>query len=104
MLLTRPGIEIRGRSRHVRVKHRTTDEIQPWAVAQLAGCAFDGLDGELDTLYRYCSLTHGAQPDALALLDARSEATRLAALIREFRADPVQPLAQQESPRMAAEK
>jgi len=64
VVLTRPGIEIHGRSRRVRVNYRTTDEVPPWAVARLAGCAVDGLDGELDTLKGYRSLTHGAQPDA----------------------------------------
>lgn len=91
VVLSRLGIDIRGRSHRLRVNYRTTDEIRRWAVAQLAGCAVDDLDGELDTLKGYRSLTHGTQPDEVALPDARSEATRLVALIREFQADAVQP-------------
>lgn len=87
VVLSKVGVEIRGRSRRLRVNYRTTDEIRRWAVAQLEGCEVDDLDGELDTLKGYRSLTHGAKPEDLSLPDATSEATRLAALVREFQAD-----------------
>ena len=58
---------MRGRSRSLslRVNYRTTDEIRRWACAQLEGCAIDDLDGNLDTLRGYRSLTHGDRPDVI---------------------------------------
>ncbi|MFS2162478.1 UvrD-helicase domain-containing protein [Variovorax sp. Varisp62] len=63
VVLSRLGIEVRGRSRNLRVNYRTTDEIRRWACAQLEGCEIDDLDGNADSLRGYRSLTHGEQPD-----------------------------------------
>jgi hypothetical protein len=54
--VSRVGIDIRGRGRKLRVNYRTTDEIRKWAVAQLANCAIDDLDGQPDLLVGYLSL------------------------------------------------
>ena len=58
VVLSRVGIEVRGRSRSLKVNYRTTDEIRQWACAQLEGCAVDDLDGNADSLRGYHSLTH----------------------------------------------
>jgi superfamily I DNA/RNA helicase len=81
------GIDIRGRSRRLRVNYRTTDEIRRWAVAQLEGCEVDDLDGELDTLKGYRSLTHGAKPEDVPATDTKSELHRLQSMIQEFQGD-----------------
>ncbi len=65
VVLGRVGIEVRGRSRRLRVNYRTTDEIRRWACAQLEGCEIDDLDGNVDTLKGYRSLTHGDVPDVI---------------------------------------
>lgn len=65
VVLRRVGIEVRGRSRSLRVNYRTTDEIRRWACAQLEGCEIDDLDGGMDSLRGYRSLTHGEPPDVL---------------------------------------
>ncbi|WP_273648827.1 UvrD-helicase domain-containing protein, partial [Pseudomonas aeruginosa] len=48
VVLSRVGIEVRGRSRSLKVNYRTTEEIRQWACAQLEGCAVDDLDGNVD--------------------------------------------------------
>lgn len=87
VVLSKVDINIRGRSRRLRVNYRTTDEIRRWAVAQLEGCEVDDLDGELDTLKGYRSLTHGAKPEDVPATDGKSEPHRLQSMIQEFQAD-----------------
>jgi hypothetical protein len=97
VVLSRVGIRITGRSRRLRINYRTTDEIRRWAVAQLANCTIDDLDGQPDTLMGYKSLTHGEAPllltsesraeerkallDALTKLDASGVARRNTCLV-----------------------
>lgn len=56
------GIEIRGRSRRLKLNYRTTEQIRDRAVAILEGCEVDDLDGGTDTLAGYCSLRQGPLP------------------------------------------
>ena len=60
--LSHSGIEIRGRSRRLRLNYRTTDEIRKWASQVLAGSKFDDLDGGQNDLSDYRSLLHGKEP------------------------------------------
>jgi DNA helicase IV len=78
VVLSRVGIRITGRSRRLRINYRTTDEIRRWAVAQLANCTIDDLDGQPDTLMGYKSLTHGETP---LLLNSESRAEERKALL-----------------------
>lgn len=87
VVLSKTGIEVRGRSRRLRVNYRTTDEIRRWAVAQLEGCEVDDLDGELDTLKGYRSLAHGSHPLVEAPQDFSAETEKLVALIRGWAKD-----------------
>ncbi len=84
VVLSKTGIEVRGRSRRLRVNYRTTDEIRRWAVAQLEGCEVDDLDGELDTLKGYRSLAHGDFPLVESFGDSTTEAARLIALLKQL--------------------
>ena len=63
VVLSRTGINIRGRSRKLRINYRTTEENRKWAVALLKGLSFDDLDGGVDTQDGYRSLAHGAVPE-----------------------------------------
>ena len=64
VVLGKVGINVRGRrSCSLKVNYRTTDEIRQWAVAALAGCEIDDLDGDVDNLKGYHSLTHGDRPE-----------------------------------------
>lgn len=56
------GIDIRGRSRRLKVNYRTTQQIRERAVAILEGCSIDDLDGERDTNRGYHSLRSGPPP------------------------------------------
>ena len=68
------GINVRGRSRRLRLNYRTTHEIRAWAVSILEGVSVDDLDEGTDTLRGYVSLFHGPLPD---LAPCRSEAEEL---------------------------
>jgi mRNA-degrading endonuclease RelE of RelBE toxin-antitoxin system/ribosomal protein L31E len=62
VVLGKCGINIRGRSRKLKINYRTTDEIRKWAVRLLERRAIDDLDGGEDTNILYKSLTHGEAP------------------------------------------
>lgn len=62
VVLGRCGIEIRGRSRKLRINYRTTEETQRWAVRLLEGRSYDDLDGGIDSQKGYRSLLHGIDP------------------------------------------
>lgn len=62
-ILSKCGINIRGRSHYLRINYRTTEEIRKYAFGLLKGIAFDDLDEEYDD-GRVCqSLTHGEKPE-----------------------------------------
>lgn len=62
VVLGRCGINIRGRSRKLRINYRTTEQIRRHAVAVLSGAAIDDLDGGQDDNKGYKSLISGAEP------------------------------------------
>jgi superfamily I DNA/RNA helicase len=57
------GIDVRGRSRRLRLNYRTTEMIRRYAVAILEGIDVDDLDESADTLSGYRSLVKGAEPE-----------------------------------------
>jgi len=62
VVLSQCGINIRGRSRKLRLNYRTTEEIRLWAVNLLEGFPVDDLDGGVDDNRGYKSLSHGIAP------------------------------------------
>jgi len=87
VVLSRTGIEVRGRSKSLKVNYRTTDEIRRWACAQLEGCDIDDLDGNQDSLRGYKSLTHGEVPDVLHSNSTLEDAQHVATILEELAAD-----------------
>lgn len=87
VVLNQLGIEVRGRSRKLRVNYRTTDEIRRWACAQLAGCTVDDLDGNNDTLRGYRSLTHGEAPEVLPSASVADDAAHIIRLVAQLQTD-----------------
>lgn len=85
--LSRVGIDIRGRGRKLRVNYRTTDEIRKWAVAQLANCTIDDLDGQPDTLVGYQSLSHGPAPELVSSPSRAEERLAIEAAIERMKAE-----------------
>jgi superfamily I DNA/RNA helicase/mRNA-degrading endonuclease RelE of RelBE toxin-antitoxin system len=63
VVLGRCGINIRGRSRKLKINYRTTEETRKWAVRLLEGKSIDDLDGGIDSQKGYKSLLHGDAPE-----------------------------------------
>ena len=72
VVLGRCGIDVRGRSRKLRLNYRTTEETRRWAARLLAGRAIDDLDGGSDDDKGIRSLTHGPAPE-LRHFDSREQ-------------------------------
>lgn len=83
--LSHCGINIRGRSRKLRINYRTTEETRRFAVAVLEGHEVDDLDEGIDTSMGYRSLMHGEPPEIGLLDDQHAEldwiAERIEALL-----------------------
>ena len=62
VVLGRCGIDVRGRSRKLRLNYRTTEETRRWAARLLDGRAIDDLDGGSDDDKGITSLTRGPEP------------------------------------------
>lgn len=61
-VLSRCGINVRGRSSYLRINYRTTEEIRKFAFGLLNGVSFDDLDEDYDNGKECQSLTHGDIP------------------------------------------
>jgi len=79
------GINVRGRSKRLRLNYRTTQEIRAWAVSVLEGVRVDDLDEGTDTLRGYVSLMRGVSPE---LIGCRSEPEELDGLVAWVRVLP----------------
>jgi superfamily I DNA/RNA helicase len=64
-VLSKCGINIRGRSSNLRINYRTTEEIRKYAFAVLNGISFDNLDDEYEAEVSCLSLTHGDYPKVM---------------------------------------
>lgn len=84
VVLSRCGIEIRGRSRKLRINYRTTEETRAWATAVLHGLDFDDLDGGTDPTTDYRSLLHGDDPLIKGFEDPAEEQRFLAETLRQL--------------------
>jgi superfamily I DNA/RNA helicase len=80
--LSKVGINVRGRSRRLRINYRTTQEILGWAMALLGEASYDDLDtgAETDDLAGYHSFLHGPRPMMCGSVSRREQ---LAALVEQ---------------------
>jgi superfamily I DNA/RNA helicase len=78
------GIEIRGRSRRLRVNYRTTAEISRQSLSLLQGRSIDDLDGGRDDLDGYHSLRQGPAPEILHFSREADEAQAILDHIRSW--------------------
>lgn len=78
------GINIRGRSRNLRVNYRTTERIRNFAVALLEGVAIDDLDEGLDSIKGYHSLRVGTDPMVRHFQTQSAEAEFLVKQVRAW--------------------
>ena len=72
-VLSKCGINIRGRSNTLYINYRTTEEIRKAAFALLNGISFDDLDNNIDSDDQCQSLTHGTPPQVLRFSDEDEE-------------------------------
>jgi superfamily I DNA/RNA helicase len=84
------GINVRGRSRRLRLNYRTTQEIRSWAVSVLEGVSVDDLDEGSDTLKGYVSLLHGVSPELVSCTSEVEELKGVAAWVRSLPSENVQ--------------
>lgn len=83
--MSKCGIDIRGRSRKLYLNYRTTDEIRRQAVALLEGCEIDDLDDGHDETRRYKSLSHGPEPEVVAVTGMEAASREVIRIIRGYR-------------------
>lgn len=62
VVLSQCGIDVRGRSRKLRINYRTTEKIRRWSLGVLQNIGIDDLDGQTDNLSGYRSLRQGQSP------------------------------------------
>lgn len=86
-VMSRCGIDIRGRSRKLYLNYRTTDEIRRQAVALLEGCEIDDLDDGHDETRRYKSLSHGPVPELRKTSGLEEAAEAAIAFINQWRGE-----------------
>ncbi|MBM1170204.1 UvrD-helicase domain-containing protein [Microvirga arabica] len=88
--MTKCGINVRGRSRKLRICYRTSDEIRRFAEAIVQGVTVDDLDESTDDLTGYRSLFHGPKPDIAICSSSEEEMTALIEWIERCKADGIE--------------
>jgi superfamily I DNA/RNA helicase len=83
--MTACGINVRGRSRRLRLNYRTSDEIRKWAVSVLEGVSVDDLDEGADSLKGYTSVFRGPTPELSGFSSEGKEINELVTWIRAMK-------------------
>lgn len=83
-ILSRCGINIRGRSSTLKINYRTTEEIRKYAFALLNGISFDDLDEDFDLGDKCQSLTHGLKPIIKTFKTAEKELAYIVSEIKQL--------------------
>jgi superfamily I DNA/RNA helicase/mRNA-degrading endonuclease RelE of RelBE toxin-antitoxin system len=87
VVLSRCGIDVKGRSKKLRINYRTTEEIRRWAVHLLEGKPIDDLDGGQDTNKGYKSLMHGDSPEVSLHNSFAEEVEAIAEYLKKLKND-----------------
>ena len=67
--MSRAGIDVRGRSRRLKINYRTSEEIRNWAQNVLKGMNIDDLDGQKVVTDGDRSVFHGPKPQLVNCID-----------------------------------
>ncbi len=86
-ILSKAGINIRGRSSKLKINYRTTEEIRKYATLVLENLTFDDLDGEEDSKKECQSLTHGVEPSVNYFQTANQELEFIVTKIMQLKAE-----------------
>lgn len=89
-VLSKCGINIRGRSSYLRINYRTTEEIRKFAFGLLNGVSFDDLDEDYDNGRGCQSLTHGDKPEIKQYATPEEELDFIVKKIKELEASGVE--------------
>lgn len=80
--LSRAGIDVRGRSRRLKINYRTSEQIRQWAHGILAGISIDDLDGETVTTMGDRSVFKGAAPQVATVASERQASEAIATWVK----------------------
>ncbi len=80
--LSRAGINVRGRSRRLKINYRTTEQIRQWAHGLLAGMEIDDLDGGIADTVADQSVMKGNEPKTVNCKSFEEAACALITWIR----------------------
>ena len=89
-VLSKCGINVRGRSSYLRINYRTTEEIRKFAFGLLNGVSFDDLDEDYDNGKGCQSLTHGDKPEIKKFGTPEEELDYIVSKIKELEASGVE--------------
>lgn len=85
------GINVRGRSKRLKVNYRTTEEIKKVAVAVVKGLNIDDMDGGEENQNGYVSLMHGEKPTYKIVDSAADEINTIISYITECTENDIKP-------------
>jgi len=80
--LSRAGIEVRGRSRRLKINYRTSEQIRAWALGLLEGVAVDDLNGSSPSTQGDRSVFKGPQPKVEHCSSAEKEGVAIVSWIK----------------------
>ncbi len=89
-VLSKCGINVRGRSSYLRINYRTTEEIRKFAFGLLTGVSFDDLDEAYDNGKGCQSLTHGDRPEIKQFATPEEELDYIVSKIKELESNGVE--------------
>lgn len=84
VVLSKCGINIRGRSHRLKINYRTTEETRAWAFNLLNGIKFDDLDTGEEDNKGYKSLVHGPNPEVVNFKNINEEVDYIAKNVKEL--------------------
>ena len=84
VVLSRCGIEIRGRGKKLRLNYRTTEETRRWADGLLERRSMDDLDGGTDDNRVVRSVAHGPDPHVMHFQTRAEQAAWLVRYLRDL--------------------
>lgn len=84
VILSKCGINIRGRSHRLKINYRTTEETRTWAFNLLNGIKFDDLDTGTEDNEGYKSLVHGPNPEVVNFNNIEEEVDYIAKRIKDL--------------------
>lgn len=84
VVLSKCGINIRGRSHRLKINYRTTEETRAWAFNLLNGIKFDDLDTGTEDNKGYKSLVHGPSPEVVNFNNIEEEVDYIVKRIKDL--------------------